>query len=102
MPRGLRIPHLSPGIHLEIFDKQPYDSVNQEPPVHDVRRLGPHGVDSRREVGGNEAERMPISPVVRLRSVRNWYGKTDQFCSGTLVDDDAVLTAAHCVYRWGG
>mmetsp|Transcript_11372 Transcript_11372/g.26280 ORF Transcript_11372/g.26280 Transcript_11372/m.26280 type:complete len:464 (-) Transcript_11372:527-1918(-) len=87
--------------HPGIFGEPPDD----EPlAMHGAaRRLGPHGVDTRREVGDSEAQRMPMSAVVRLRGVRNWFGHTSgQFCSGTLVDDDVVLTAAHCIYRNGG
>jgi len=56
------------------------------------RMLGPHGRDDRSGVDASQVQRTPFNSVVRLKM-------GNSRCSGTLVDDDTVLTAAHCVYE---
>merc|ERR1719482_758473 len=64
------------------------------------RSLGPHGADDRRSVSKAEARStMPYAAVVRLKTRTRWWAEA--FCSGLLVDNDTVLTAAHCVYKDG-
>lgn len=92
--------------HPEVLGEAPMSTVggdDDDDLVHG-RVLGPHGADERRSVSKSEAKRPPFSSVVRLKgsSSSSWFSSTASFCSGTLVDDDTVLTAAHCVYKNGG
>ncbi len=63
----------------------------------EVEGLGPDASVSQKIYGGDAPDAWYHDAVVSLHEIYGGYVYTDPFCTGTLISDTHVLTAAHCL-----
>jgi secreted trypsin-like serine protease len=81
-------------VFVQSGEAAPQAAADEQPPYASV---------SPRIIGGTAAPngKYPFMVALLDKRIRGGGAFQQQFCGGTLIDKDSVLTAAHCFYRQG-
>lgn len=82
---------LIPGIKLDILDKTP------QIPRPNPYSIPQYFITENRIVGGTQAQEGEFPFIVSLQAKSWWSNNFSHFCGGSIISDEWILTAAHCV-----